>query len=222
MGIKPARLLKNIFLSVGCFYILAAIGTTLYIKDRPALSVAKLRTLNRLMPPLAPLVQSNRSAFIVTPELLPKYTFYYDKVTDYLPDNPNGYFMKGYCLALEDQRVPAVRALEESIDRNPHYFWSYYNLGVLHLKAGEWELAEEAFRAAAAVNPTATVKIIFASKVFQQLLAQVDSPQQVIPAGLKSGYQDCHRWIAVIDRLKALGQKELPPQIYNQLRVRIF
>ncbi|MBZ0166953.1 MAG: tetratricopeptide repeat protein [Candidatus Omnitrophica bacterium] len=130
--------------------------------------------------------------------------------------------MHGYCLALEGKNIPAVRAFEESINRNPHYFWSYYNLGVLHLQAGEWESAQEAFQSAAAVNPATTAKIIFASKVFQQLLAQVDSPQQVIPAGLKAGYQDCHRWIAVIDHLKALGQKELPSQFYNQLRVRIF
>ncbi|MBZ0166954.1 MAG: hypothetical protein K8I00_09110 [Candidatus Omnitrophica bacterium] len=89
MGIKPGRLLKNIFLSVACFYFLAVIGTTLYIKDHPALGVAKLRTLNRLMPPLGPLVRSNRREDVITPELLPKYTFYYHQVTDYLPDNPN-------------------------------------------------------------------------------------------------------------------------------------
>lgn len=216
------RWIKNILLSVGCVYVLIGSLSFVYVKDHSALGIAKLRTLNRLMPPLTALVETNRSSTQIDSELLEKYTFYYRKVADYLPNNPNATFMLGYCLALGDDTGPAIKALEDSIAGNPHYFWAHYNLGVMQLRHGDFAKAEEAFQEALAVNPTTTVKIIFSSKVFQQLLAQVADPQAIIPPGLKAGYQDCHRWLAVIKRLKALSQKDLPSQIYNQLQPIIF
>lgn len=212
----------SVFCSVGFFYIVAGSAVTLYVKDHQALGIAKLRALNRYMPPLATLVASNRSGPGLDPEYLDEAEFYYRKVTDYLPDNPNGYFMLGYCLARQDRDAPAAAAFTRSAVLNPQYFWAHYNLGIMRLRMGEFEKAEEAFRAALAVDPATTVKVIFASKVFQQLLPEIGDPQAVILPGLKAGYLDCRRWIAVIGRLKALSQKDLPKDIYNQLRPVIF
>ncbi|MCA9394371.1 MAG: tetratricopeptide repeat protein [Candidatus Omnitrophica bacterium] len=213
---------KSVFLSVGFFYIVAGTAVTLYVKDHQALGIAKLRALNRYMPALTELAASNRSATDMDPDYARSTAFYYRKVTDYLPQNPNGYFMLGYCLAGQGKDAQAVKAFAKSAELNPAYFWSHYNLGIARLRLGQLDEAEEAFRAALKADPGTTVKVIFASKVFQQLLPEIRDPQAVILPGLKGGYQDCQRWIAVIGRLKALSQKELPPDFYNQLRPVIF
>lgn len=214
--------LRTVFLSTGFFYIIAGVILTLYIRPHPALGLAKLRTLNRLMPPLSALTHSNRGGGEIDPEYLDEATFYYRKVTEYLPANPNGYFMYGYCLVLAGRDAAAEKAFEASIERNSQYFWAHYNLGITRLRQGRWEQAEEAFRAALKTDPSVTVKVILASKVFQQLLAQSDNPQAVIVPGIKAGYADAQRWLAVTGRLKGLSPKDLPPPIYNQLRPVIY
>lgn len=219
---KGLEAIQRVLFSTGVFYVLLGLLTFLYVNDHAALGTAKLRTLNRLMPPLNQLVAANRSHQEMDPEVLDKATFYYQYVTQYLPANPNGYFMYGYCLALGGDHKGAQAAFETAININPQYFWSHYNLGVVYLLQAKYEKAENAFADALKVPADTTVKVIFASKVFQQMMPHLANPQATIVPGLKAGYADSQRWIAVLRRLKAFPENELPESLYNQLQPIIF
>ena len=192
------------------------------LNNNQTLDNAKLRTLNRLMPPLKDLVLSSLSGEPLKNELIDEYLFYYKKVSDFMPKYADGYYMQGYCLAQKGLLTEAVKAYEKSIELNPQFFWSYYNLGLLNLKLNHIDAAFESFQKALNTKPDVTFKIMLVSKAFQQLMAQVDQPQKVLSERLKTSYKTCYQLMILTDQLKKVGNQKIPDQIYDQLEAKIF
>ncbi|MGE0268235.1 MAG: tetratricopeptide repeat protein [Candidatus Omnitrophota bacterium] len=214
--------LSAVISSMGFFYCIVLLIFGLFLKDNQSIDTAKLRTLNRLMPPLTDLIKSDLTGQTLEDEQIDKYLFYYTKVSDYIPKNADGFYMEGYCLARKNLLDRAVKAYKRSIELNPQFFWSHYNLGQVYLKLNRKELALESFQRALNIKPESTLKVMLASKVFQQLLAQLDRPQEVLPNNLKMAYKECYQFMIMTNALIAASREEIPVQIYNQLGVKIF
>lgn len=208
--------------SMGFFYIIVFLFYGFFLKNSQSIDVAKLRTLNRLMPPLDDLITSDRMNRSLNEPLLDKYLFYYTKVSDYIPNNADGFYMKGYCLARKGLWQQAIKGYQQSIALNPQFFWSHYNLGQVYLKLNRRELALESFQKALNTRPEITLKMMLTSKVFQQLLAQLDKPQEVLPSNLKTAYKECYQFMLMTKALITSNTEEIPGQVYNQLGVKIF
>ena len=204
------------------FYISLFLIVWPFLNNNQTIETAKLRTLNRLMPPLSQFVINDIKGQSLAALQLDKYLFYYDKVSDYLPKNADAYFMKGYCYTQTGLFDKAQKNFQQAIDLNPHFFWGYYNLGIVHLKLGQWDAAIESFQKALNTKPEITIKILLTSKVFQQLLVQLDQPGKILPINLKTAYKDCYQLILLSNTLKKATEKQIPPQINNQLQVKMF
>lgn len=204
------------------FYISLFLIAWPFLNNNQAIETAKLRTLNRLMPPLSQFVINDIKGQSLAALPIDKYLFYYDKVSDYLPENADAYYMKGYCYAQKGLLGQAQKSFQQAIDLNPHFFWGYYNLGMVSLKLGQWDAAVESFHKALGTKPEITIKIMLTSKVFQQLLVQIDQPGKILSINLKTAYKDCYQLILLSNTLKKATQKQIPPQINNQLRVKML
>jgi len=204
------------------FYILLFLIVWPFLNNNQTIETAKLRTLNRLMPPLSQFVMNDIKGQSLAALPIDKYLFYYDKVSDYLPKNADAYYMKGYCYTQKGHLSQAQKSFQQSIDLNPQFFWAYYNLGMVSLKLGQWDTAIESFHKALSTKPEITVKIMLTSKVFQQLLVQIDQPGKILSINLKTAYKDCYQLILLSNTLKKAAEKQIPPQINNQLQVKMF
>ncbi len=187
-----------------------------------AMRVAKLRTLNRLMPPLSELVRSNFTQEPLGSEQLAKYEFYYRKVTEYMPQNANGYYMQAYCLARMGRTAEAIQAYRASIDRNSKFFWSHYNLGLLYIAEQEYEQAGQSLSAALQSSPELSLKMILSSKVFQQLMLQTPNPGPMMTDHIKQAFANAQRLKALADHLQKTPQEPVPAEILKRLPARIF
>lgn len=197
-------------------------GLSLAVPVDSAVRVAKLRTLNRLMPPLSNLVKSSLTQEPLDPKELAKYEFYYRKVTEYMPQNANGYYVQGYCLARMGKSEKAKEAYHKSIDRNPQFFWAHYNLALLYFKGGEYEQASASFTAALQTRPELSLKMILSSKVFQQLMLQTSNPGPMMTAHIKQAYADSQRLRGLSEHLKKTPKEPVPEEILKRLPARIF
>lgn len=75
--------------------------------------------------------------------------FRINKLKDFLVKDPNDSFSK-YALALEYLKLNDIKSgqllFEELIQQAPNYTGTYYQLGKLYQRTGEYEKAEQTFR----------------------------------------------------------------------------
>lgn len=212
---------KNVF---GRMYVVYALAGLVFMafNFEAMYNQAKLKTLNRLMPPLEELVRSGVQGQALTPSDLDAYRFYYGKVSEYMPANANAHYVRAYCLILEGRTELAVEAFGHSIELNPHFFWSHYNLGLIHLKNEQPDLAAESFRKALEAKPDVSLKIMLSSKVFQQLLLQLPNSGEVLTKNIKRGYADTQKLLALSEHLKKQPEKSMPEPLRQQLPAKLF
>ncbi|MBP9854608.1 MAG: tetratricopeptide repeat protein [Candidatus Omnitrophica bacterium] len=206
--------------SMAFFYVCAGLFF-ISVLNISAFEVAKLRALNRIMPSLSVLVKLDQTQEIYEGKQIDEYLLYYEKVLDYMPKNADAYYMKGYCLAKKGYLEKAAKSFQQSIDLNPQFFWAHYNLGLMYFKLNQNEEALKSFQSAVQTRPEITFKVMMASKIFQQLIAQLNNPQEILTNDLKTAYTKCYQLIIVINQLKESHQ-EVPAQFHNQLEIKIF
>lgn len=111
-----------------------------------------------------------------------EYALYYKKIVEYMPYRADALGMWGYCLYQLNKPVQAVMAFQKAISLNPQFFEFHYNLGAIYFKLGQYRLAAESLRKAAAIKPQITLSYIMASReIYWPLLMNKE-------AGANPGY----------------------------------
>jgi hypothetical protein len=128
---------------------------------------------------------------------------YYQTIGTYVPQIAEPQHMLGLCYALLGDIPAALAAQEKAAVMEPRFFWSWYNLGVLYYRQGEFAKSGQAFRKALTVTPQATVKIMGASKIYEEVLRAMGPERSVAGTHLQQGYRDAVRMMeASIRRLR--------------------
>ncbi|MCC6758701.1 MAG: tetratricopeptide repeat protein [Candidatus Omnitrophica bacterium] len=128
---------------------------------------------------------------------------YYQTISTYVPQIAEPQYMLGLCYALSDDVPAALAAQEKAALMEPRFFWSWYNLGVLYYRQGEFAKSGQAFRKALTVPPQATVKIMGSSKIYEEVLRAMGPERSVAGTHLQQGYRDAVRMMeASIRRLR--------------------
>lgn len=73
--------------------------------------------------------------------------------------------MMGYCYSLMGNIDQSIKAYTSSVEANPHYFWSYYNLGIMLYKKGRYADAFGYLQEALQKDPKVQLLLLSRSKV---------------------------------------------------------
>jgi len=115
---------------------------------------------------------------------------YYQMAVDLMPNIDAAHFLLGFCEYYMGNPDEARLQFEKSVDLNPYYFWSYYNLGVIYFKQGDF------LQSAVILNKTFTLKneitlgILHQDPFYQQIWHYLDDPGQILESDLSEGKND--------------------------------
>jgi len=181
--------------------------------------------LNNLMPrSIDYLVETAVAHQAYDPRKLQSYVYYYEKVVAFMPQRADARGMLGYLYYQMGQEQKAIAAYEKAIKVYPHFFWFYYNLGMIHLKAERYEEAVAFFKKASAAKPEAALAFIYSSKriylpVVSKMTADLNKP---MTEQLKEGYQRGHVLMALIEKYSKLPANLRTPWNKDKLYLQIY
>lgn len=144
---------------------------------------------------------------------------YYQTIAAYVPQIAEPQHMLGLCYALSGDVPAALAAQEKAALLEPRFFWSWYNLGILYYRQGEFAKSGQAFRKALTISPQSTVKIMGASKIYEEVLRAMGPERSVASIHLQQGYRDAARMMeASIRRLRGqpagIEEEEVPLKVF--------
>ncbi len=151
-----------------------------------AIVKAKSITLNQTLPSFQDLVKfikRDQGSFLDE-----RYIQYYEKVTNFFPQIAEAEGLLGFCYYHNGNLDQAILHFQKAIDLNPRFFWHYYNLGVIYSQSGRYQLANELLKRAVALRPEETIKALYRSKIYQQILSEWQGGAPDLIGQLKSGY----------------------------------
>ena len=177
-------------------YLLGFGAVYLLFSHSEEIKKVSLATLDRLRPETVDyLTGFYQKRYPFSAKKLEPFRFYYQKVTEYVPDRADAFGMLGFCSYYQGKQNQAVRAYQHAIELNPSFFWFYYNLGLIDFKSGRYQEAGELFKKSVTVDPQRTFLYIAASpRIYLPIVAEL-SPRdtrwdQLARAQLKNGYRD--------------------------------
>jgi len=189
---KENKILKTgswIISRIVIIYLLIYGLSLLFINHHDAFDLARLKTLNRLMPDdfscLVDATDCEQSDF-------KHIIYYYKKITEYIPHVSESYDILGYCYYHIGEIDRSIDSYKKASKRNPYLFWPYYNLGVIYYEEGRYEEAIHVLKRAVNVNPSATMKYMSESKIYQQLIRATQDSNIIGMEALRSAYKDSY------------------------------
>lgn len=236
--------LKNIFI---VFVSFAAIFILLIIRDNyghyraflskmPLFSslireneIAKVRAramaLTFIEPDFKPLAQHILTGASLEQNQIEQYLGYYLKAREEFPRIAEVHAMLGFFYSLLDDAQSARKCYEKAVQLNLNFFWSYYNLGRLYFKEGDYLKALSYVQEALAQNKQATLKNITNSRVYHQIFwPSMNLGNYPLNESLAQGYREAEKIQQLIK--KYLGKKNkralLSLEKNTDFKVKIF
>jgi len=157
---------------------------------------SKLKVLNRLRPSsLQGFVKFSKNPQKTNDENFEKFRFYYENVYALMPDRADALGVLGYCSYYLNREEAAIKAYRKAVEMNPHFFWFYYNLGVIHFRKESHQEAIELLSKALLLKPEHAFRFIFLSqRIYLPILLTQDKfkVEEIMKAQLKQGYHDSY------------------------------
>ncbi len=162
------------------------------------LEKAKIRRMNLLMPAdYKELLAFNGSPVGRDPDALMSYQLYYQDLSDVLPPplSADAYAMLAFCYFHQHKISDALNYYEKSLAVNPAFVWTYYNLAVIHFRAGDYDKVLELSSRFIGLAPEYTFRIIASSKVYTDILG--GGPGLDFSEEIKKTYSDFFRMLVI-------------------------
>lgn len=138
-------------------------------------TVVRTQILNSLKPADYQYLVLLSGGMIPDIKKLEPYDFYFQRVSEFLPFMPEAHGMRGFCAYHMGRIEEAVEAYREAIRFHPHFFWYYYNLGVILFHQGRYEEALEVLRQSLECSPLIVLETIRNSPmVYLQVFDKID------------------------------------------------
>jgi len=138
-----------------------------------------------------------------------RYIYYCQKIVEFMPHRSDAHGLLGFCYYHIGKKQEAIKSYEKALSLNPHFFWFYYNLGLIHLEQGQYEKTEELFKKALSSKPETTLLFIYQSKrLYLPISSIIKSRLNILPPDqLHNGYRRCALLLdAIMKYLKAPDQ----------------
>jgi tetratricopeptide (TPR) repeat protein len=167
----------------------------------------RLKVLNRLRPSsVTYLLNFAKNPHIKDDDRLAKYQFYYQHVYDLMPNRMDALGLYGYCSYYLGQPEEAREAYEQALEINPHFFWFYHNLGIIHFQQGDYDQAVAVLSEALNTRPENVFRVISLSpRIYMPLVkGRQDAIDQArLTRQIKRGYRNVYLLL-----IKSLQEKE--------------
>ncbi len=138
-----------------------------YTKRQEAKTRYKIQSLNFYMPHTYDDLYRN---MVQGGAVDDSYPAYFKLVAQYQPQLAEGHALLGYCLYRSGHMEEAIASYEKAIALNPHYFWSWYDLGLIYYQLGDFDKAAVFLQQALKAPPEATLQALTASKLYSDIL----------------------------------------------------
>jgi len=132
---------------------------------------------------------------------------YYQKASELLADNDAAHYLFGYCEYYLGSTDEATTQLELAAQLNPHFFWAYYNLGVIYFKQGDFLKSAMMLVQGLPLKKT-TLGLLSKRPFYWQIWRNIKNPPQVLIRNLDQGEQDAALLLAAC-YLKAGGYAQV-------------
>lgn len=130
------------------------------------------------------------------------YLFFYAKASELFPDEFEMFYMRGICQFWMGDLPSAEASLRKSLEINPVFFWSYYNLGLLYLKTGNIDAAIALFSRAQHIPPGLTKKFLHDLQAFEIIWRFMPDPENYINNQLQKAKQQTDAFVQTAFVLK--------------------
>lgn len=151
---------------------------------------ARTTTLNQLIPSFAYLAQWKRGSGNIDKQKMKDYERYYKKVAEYIPGRADAYSMLGFCYYHLGERDKAIVSYQKAAVLNPHFFWPYYNMGMIFFKDGEYQESAEMFEKALRTDLKNALIFMRSSKIYQDIIREADYSYEALLARMQKGRRD--------------------------------
>jgi tetratricopeptide (TPR) repeat protein len=137
------------------------------------------------------------------------YLTYFQLAAQYMPNDFASHYLLAISLHAKGDSAEAVKSYQRSIEANPYFFWSYYNLGVLLWNQGQKDQARKLWSMATRLPPELTIKSLSSTKLLTDCIQSAYSPSQHDPIlSLEAGYRQALQW------QQTTAAKELTPSLF--------
>ncbi len=158
--------------------------------------------------------QSRRNA-------IEQHLYYYKRVVEFYPQQADVHEFLGFGYYHLGDEGKAIKHFQKAVALNPNFFWSEYNLGVIYFNAGDYQKSARFLNKAITINPEDTVSAMSSSRVYQEIIQQLDNPGVKISASLKEGYQKVSQLLSLSKRYQNVSSELSIPQV-TPTEVKIF
>lgn len=115
---------------------------------------------------------------------------YYQMAENLLPNIDSVHYLLGYCEYYRGDIDEARTQYERSIDLDPYFFWSYYNLGVIYFRQGDFLKSAEVLNKAFSLKNEISLGVLHQNPFYQQIWRYIDNPGQILESNLSEGQKD--------------------------------
>ncbi len=124
------------------------------------------------------------------------YEVYFNKINDLLGDQvPEVKGLLGYCAFKRGNVTMAIVYYQKAIERNPQFFWYYYNLSAIDLTLGKYNEAFNLLQTALSLDMNQSYGMVLNSrKVYSPILVDyLKDPAQDLIKQFQSGRENAVR-----------------------------
>lgn len=157
----------------------------------------KATKLTRMIPSFEHFAQVLEKKEPADEEKFEGYVNYFENVVEYIPRRADAHAMLGFCYYSLGREQDAVHAYKQAIAINPHFFWPYYNLGVIAFQNDQYAETAEVLSKAVVVAPEMTLTYMFSSKVYSPILTLIPDYSQKMESRLERGYQRSYQMLVL-------------------------
>jgi tetratricopeptide (TPR) repeat protein len=186
--------IKNLFRSGFFLYVMIFMIGYVLIDQEKVKEAIKIRTLNNSMAGCSTaLLWSVARGEKFEPSELMRNRDYYSNISAYFPGRAEGYGLTGFCSFYTNLVHPewAGNLYQEAIQRNPYFFWYYYNLGLIEFKQKHYVASANLFTQALKMPIEAVIVTIQQSpQLYGNILDAMPFTKKAFELHIKGGYKN--------------------------------
>ena len=212
---KIAKAIVFIFTRAAVFYLLVFLLSNTIIDYEKIKFSMQIRALNSIMPKsFATLLTESGPGKKINDVDLKAYMRFYQRVTEFFPEQADAYAMLGFCYFNKGDIARAIVMYRKAFDLNNQVFWINYNLGVLYAIANQDQEAENYLKRATVADPKNTLNFVVSSNViFRSLMMDAGITLDSLRKNLNQGYFQAHLLLLIVeDRQKEFSEMLLTAQ----------
>ncbi|GEM_PF-3396261 len=139
------------------------------------------------------------------------YVRYFQQAAQTLPPAyaADAYAMLGFCYFHQDKFKESYESYTRSLEQNPAFLWTYYNLAVIEFRSRNYDKAVFLLDRMFKVNPEISIQVLSSSKIYTDILRGNQGAID-LPGELKATYADAMRMLVI-----SLYQLKKFPELLN-------